>query len=69
MGGAGSQMKGQVSMQDLCKQQLEENLARERQQQTQQHSFNMRSFHPKDAEAMSPPGEYRARNGSPLRKV
>lgn len=32
IGGAGT-LNGQVSMQDLCKQQLEENLARERQYQ------------------------------------
>ena len=65
-------------MQDLCKQQLEENLAREQQQQqhrqsnhTSAQSFNLRNQGGRDsatADNLSPV-DYRARNGSPLRKA
>ena len=62
-------------MQDLCKQQLEENIAREQMQQRQANqssyqSFNLRSQGGREAggESLSP-SNYRARNGSPLRKA
>ena len=56
--GASSGKSQNGSVQDLCRKQLQENLARE--------SFNMQSLNHRDEN--NSPVDYRVRNGSPLRR-